>query len=309
MKQDVSPKTAHQSHAKGAEKLKAHLAMLTFSALIAGSFSFGGLAAQHMGAGPLTLWRYLLTVVVLGALTFGYARVPFQIPRQLWRFLILGGLIAVYMLTMFKALEFTDPVSTGAVFTLMPLLSAGFAFLLLGQHTRPGVLAGLIIAALGAVWVIFRANIQAILAFDIGQGELIFFVGVICHAIYVPLIRKFDRKENPFAFGSWVAACTVPWLLVPGAAGLATTDFASLPAIVWIAVVYLAVVTTAITFLLLQYASLRLPSSKVLGYGYLTPSFIIMLEGILGHGWVSLPVLAGALTTACGLALMALLPD
>jgi drug/metabolite transporter (DMT)-like permease len=242
-------------------------------------------------------------------MTFGYARVPFHFPKQWWRFLILGGLIAVYMLTMFKALEFTNPVSTGAVFTLMPLLSAGFAYLLLGQRTRPGVLAGLIIAALGAVWVIFRANIQAILAFDVGQGELIFFVGVICHAIYVPLIRKFGRDESPFAFGFWVAVFTVPWLLVPGGAGLVTTNFAALPAIVWIAVLYLAVVTTAITFLLLQYASMRLPASKVLGYGYLTPTFIILLEGLLGHGWTSLPVLAGALTTACGLLLMALLPD
>ena len=78
---------------------------------------------------------------------------------------------------------------------------------------------------------------------------------------------------------------------------------------VYAAVTYLAVVTTAGTFLLLQYASMRLPASKVLGYGYLTPSFIILLEGILGHGWASLPVLAGALITACGLALMAFLPD
>jgi len=309
MKQDVSPKTPHQVHTKGIEKLRAHLAMMSFAILIAGSFSFGGLATQHMGAGPLTLWRYLLTVIVLGLMTFGYARVPFHFPKQSWRFVILGGLIAVYMLTMFKALEFTNPVSTGAVFTLMPLLSAGFAYLLLGQRTRPGVLAGLIIAALGAVWVIFRANIQAILAFDIGQGELIFFVGVVCHAIYVPLIRKFGRQENPFAFGFWVAVFTVPWLLVPGGIGLITTDFTALPAIVWVAVLYLAVVTTAITFLLLQYASMRLPASKVLGYGYLTPSFIILLEGLLGHGWTSLPVLAGALTTGCGLLLMALLPD
>ncbi|MDO9414991.1 DMT family transporter [Pararhizobium sp.] len=310
LKQDTTlAAQRHTQHARGREKLLGHLAMLLFSVLIAGSFSFGGLATQHMAAGPLTLWRYLLTMAVLGLLTFGIMRVPFRFPAEVWRFVTLGGLIALYMLTMFKALEFTNPVSTGAVFTLMPLMSAGFAFLLLGQHTRPGVMAGLIIAALGAVWVIFRADIAAILAFDVGRGELIYFFGVVCHAIYVPLLRKFDRKENPLAFGFWVAVFTIPWLLVPGAVPLAKTDFAALPAVVWIAVAYLAVVTTAFTFLLLQYASLRLPSSKVLGYGYLTPTFIILLEGILGHGWVTLPIMLGALTTACGLLLMALLPD
>jgi drug/metabolite transporter (DMT)-like permease len=296
-------------HAKGREKLKGHLAMLLFAVLIAGSFSFGGLAARYMEAEPLTLWRYMLTIAVMAALAFGAFKVPAVWPKQVWRFLLLGGLIAIYMLTMFMALEFTSPVATGAVFTLMPLMSAGFALPVLGQKTRPGVLSGLIIAAAGAVWVIFRGNIDAILAFDVGTGEMIFFVGVICHALYVPLIRRFDRGEPAVAFGFWVTVGATVWLVPPGIRGLFDTDFSALPITVYAAVTYLAVVTTAGTFLLLQYASMRLPASKVLGYGYLTPSFIILLEGLLGHGWASLPVLAGALVTAGGLALMAFLPD
>jgi drug/metabolite transporter (DMT)-like permease len=296
-------------HAKGREKLKGHLAMLLFAVLIAGSFSFGGLAARSMEAEPLTLWRYIMTIVVMAALAFGAFRVPAVWPKEIWRFLVLGGLIAIYMLTMFTALEYTSPIATGAVFTLMPLLSAGFALPVLGQKTRPGVLAGLLIAAAGAVWVIFRGDIADILAFDVGTGEMIFFVGVVCHALYVPLIRRFDRGEPAVAFGFWVTAGATVWLVAPGIRSLLETDFSALPLAVYASVTYLAVVTTAGTFLLLQYASMRLPAPKVLGYGYLTPSFIILLEGILGHGWASLPVLAGALVTACGLALMALLPD
>ncbi len=296
-------------HATGREKLKGHLAMLLFAVLIAGSFSFGGLAARYMEAEPLMLWRYIMTIAVMAALAFGVFRVPARFPREAWRFLLLGGLIAIYMLTMFMALEFTSPVATGAVFTLMPLLSAAFALPVLGQKTRPGVLAGLIIAAAGAIWVIFRGDIGAILSFDVGTGEMIFFIGVVGHALYVPLIRRFDRGEPAVAFGFWVTVGATLWLVPPGIRDLLQVDFSALPLAVYAAVTYLAVVTTAGTFLLLQYASMRLPASKVLGYGYLTPSFIILLEGILGHGWASLPVLAGALVTACGLALMALLPD
>lgn len=182
------------------ERLLGHLAMLLFSTLIAGSFSFGGLAAQHMEAAPLTLWRYLLTVLVMAVLAFGVFRAPLAFPKESWRFLVLGGLIAFYMLTMFTALEFTDPVSTGAVFTLMPLLSAGFALLFLGQRTRSGVLVALMIAAVGAVWVIFRGSVEAILSFDIGRGEMIFFTGVAAHAAYVPLIRK---ARSSSACGGW----------------------------------------------------------------------------------------------------------
>ena len=303
------PVNQHTVHAKGSEKLKAHAAMLLFAALIAGSFSFGGMAAQHIDAGPLTLWRYLMTVVVMGILAFGILRAPFRAPQRIWRFALLGGLIAVYMLTMFVALEFTSPVQTGAVFTLMPLISAGFALLFIGQRTRPDVFIALVLAALGAIWVIFRADIQAILSFDVGRGELIFFVGVICHGAYVPLIRKFSQGDNPVAFGFWIVVFTIPWLLPTGAVSLATTDFISLPPMVWATIAYLSVVTTALTFMLLQYASMRLPAAKVLGYGYLTPTFIILLEGMLGHGWVSPEVFLGALVTAAGLLVMGLLRD
>lgn len=304
-----APANRHTVHATGREKLMAHAAMLLFAALIAGSFSFGGMAAQHLDAGPLTLWRYLMTMVVMGVMTFGILRVPLTAPRRVWRYALLGGLIAIYMLTMFAALEFTSPVQTGAVFTLMPLISAGFALIFIGQKTRPDVLVALVIAALGAIWVIFRADIQAILSFDVGRGELIYFVGVICHGAYVPLIRRFGQGENPVAFGFWVVVFTIPWLLPTGALPLATTDFAALPMTVWATIAYLSIVTTAITFMLLQYASMRLPAPKVLGYGYLTPTFIILLEGLLGHGWASPAVFLGALVTAAGLLVMGLLRD
>ena len=290
-------------------RVLAHLAMLLFAALIAGSFSFGGIAARAMDTGVLTFLRYLLTTLVMGVLAFGVFRQRFAWPVQPWRFLILGGLISFYMLTMFKALEFTSPVSTGAVFTLMPLMSAGFALLINRQKTRSMVLVSLVIAAAGAIWVIFRGDVAAILAFDVGRGEMIFFMGVIAHAIYVPLIRTFDRGEHPVVFGFWVTVFATGVLLLRAAPHLGDVDYAAVPHVVWLSLAYLAVVTTAITFMLLQFASMRLPAPKVLAYGYLTPSFIILLEGVMGHGWVTLPVLAGAAVTACGLAWMAALKD
>jgi len=61
--------------------------------------------------------------------------------------------------------------------------------------------------------------------------------------------------------------------------------------------------------LLLQFSSLRLPASKVLSYGYLTPAFILIIEGMLGHGWGNVSLWLGALVTALALAVMALAPD
>ena len=45
--------------------------------------------------------------------------------------------MAAYFVLMFEALAITDPVSTGAVFTLTPLMSAIFGYLLMRQITTP----------------------------------------------------------------------------------------------------------------------------------------------------------------------------
>ena len=54
---------------------------------------------------------------------------------------------------------------------------------------------------------------------------------------------------------------------------------------------------------------MRLPASKVLAYTYLTPCYIILFEGLLGHGWAGPSVAAGALVTVLGLVVLALSRD
>ena len=60
----------------------------------------------------------------------------------------------------------------------------------------------------------------------------------------------------------------------------------------------------ALTFFLLQYATLRLPSAKVMPYGYLVPVFVILWEGLLGHGWIAGPVWLGVAAVVLGLLIL-----
>jgi drug/metabolite transporter (DMT)-like permease len=307
----VSDKAAvsRTTHATGREKLLGHLAMVGFALLIAGSFSFGALTAPHIGPAPLNAIRFALGAAIIAALAFGVRRQPVRIPQAPWRYLVLGALMAVYFVTMFVALGIANPVSVGAVFTLNPLLAAVFGFFVLGQRARPVVIASLLVAASGALWVIFRGDIEAMLGLRIGRGEAIYSVGVACHALYAPLFRRFARGEPVVVSTFWVLFFTALCITVYGAGDILATDWASMPPVVWLAVFYLALFATAATFFLLQFASLRLPAAKVFAYGYLTPAFIIVLEGLLGHGWASGAVLAGAVVIVAGLVILALAPD
>jgi drug/metabolite transporter (DMT)-like permease len=286
------------------DAMRGHLAMLAFSALVAGSFSLGSMSAPLIAPGALTAARFLLASAIIGAAvaaTGGVSRGALAAP---WRYAVLGGLFGIYFVLMFEGLKTAPPVATAAVFTLTPAMSAGFGWLLLRQRLTPRIATALIVGALGALWVIFRGSHAALVEFDLGRGEAIYLVGCIAHAVYTPMVRRLNRGESPlvFTFGTLLAgfALITAW----GWHDIRATDWAHLPAIVWITLAYVSVFASAVTFVLLQYATLRLPSSKVMAYTYLTPSWVILWEIALGHGAPRPVVLTGVATTALALVML-----
>lgn len=281
-----------------------HLAMLLFSALVAGSFSLGSIVANDIAPMAVTAARFLIAAAVIGTAALVTTGFPKSAARAPWRYLLLGSLFAIYFVLMFVGLKTAPPVSTAAVFTLTPILSAGFGYVLLRQITTPRMALALAIGAVGAVWVIFRADLSALLQFNVGRGEMIYFVGCVAHAVYTPLVPKLNRGEPPvvFTFGMLLAGCVI--LTVVGWSDIRATDWASLPLIVWVTVFYLGIFASAATFVLLQFAALNLPSAKVMAYTYLVPSWVILWEIGLGNGAPKALVAIGVLMTCVALLML-----
>ena len=284
-----------------------HAAMLAFSALVAGSFSLGSMAANEIAPAALNAARFAIAGGVIGAAALATTGLPRAAFRAPWRYVVLGGLFAVYFVLMFEGLKTAPPVSAAAVFTLTPVMAGGFGWLVLRQVTTPRMALALGIGAVGALWVIFRADLGALAAFEIGRGEAIYFLGCVSHALYTPMVRRLNRGEPAvvFTFGMLVAGALL--LTAYGWNDIRATDWASLPPIVWITLIYVAVFASAATFVLLQFATLRLPSAKVMAYTYLTPSWVIGWELALGNGAPGPLVLGGVGLTM--LALWLLLRD
>lgn len=288
------------------EALKGHAAMLVFSASVAGSFSLGSLVANDIAPAALNAVRFLITAVVLAGLAGmigrrGYQRADFRAP---WRYLLLGGLFAGYFVLMFEALKTAAPVSMGAVFTLTPLMTAGFAWALLRQHLSGWMALALAIGAAGAVWVIFGGEVSALMGLKLGRGEVIFFIGCILHAAFTPLLRRLNRGEPALVITSLVMAAGFCVLVVYGWNDLRATQWLDLSPLIWITLFYLALAANALTVVLLQFAGQRLPSSKVMAYTYLTPAWIILWELALGQGIPGAMVLPGIALIALALIML-----
>lgn len=278
--------------------------MLAFSALVAGSFSLGQRIANQIDPAALTLVRFLLAAVVMAAIVQagpGFRRAHLRAP---WRWGLLGGIYAIYFVLMFEGLKTASSVSTAAVFTLSPLLSAAFGWLLLRQVMTARMAAALAIGAAGALWVIFRADWAAFLRFEVGRGEVIYFVGCIVHAA-LPSVMKMTNRGEPQLVATTMLlaggfATLLPWGLGPAMA----TNWPSLPLLVWVTVAYVALIASGATALLLAVASQRLPGAKVMAYTYLVPSWVIGWELALGAAPPPTLVMVGIGMTIVALAML-----
>ncbi|MDE2790178.1 MAG: DMT family transporter [Paracoccaceae bacterium] len=281
-----------------------HLSMLAFSLLIAGSFSIGVRIANLMDPTALTAIRFLISGMIVGicaAFGPGFRREHF---RGAWRYGVLGVLFATYFVLMFEGLKTAPAVSASAVFTLTPILSGVAGYFILRQVMTGRMALALAVGACGALWVIFRADPVALLQVDIGYGEAIYLVGCGFHAVYTPMIARLSRGEPAMVvtFGMtvsgflYLAALSLPELL--------RIDWTALPWVFWAGLVYLAVFSSSMSFFFLSYASVRLPSAKVMAYTYLTPSWVTAWEFALTGDLPPPLILAGIGATVIAVLLL-----
>ncbi len=277
---------------------QSHIAMLGFSILIAGSFSLGSMVANDISPIALTAVRFVLVAFIVGSIALFSGSIARKELTASWRYFVLGGTFSLYFILMFEGLKTASPVSAVAVFTLIPAMSCWLGFVILGQMVSGRTLLAVVIGATGSLWVVFRADFLALTMSSVGRGELIYFVGCVAHAFMPILFRGLNRGENPVmvTFGLLVSGALI--LCLFGAGEIIQTDWKGLPGLVWITIFYVAVFATAVTSVCLQFASMHLPAANVMAYTYLTPTWVLLWEILLGHDMPPFWIWGGVLLTA-----------
>ena len=232
----------------------------------------------------------------------GLPRPAFDAP---WRYLVLAWLLHLFTLSDVRGAENRAFGQCGGGVYPDPDDRAGFGWLLLRQRMHVAHGLALAIGAVGALWVIFRADVQALLRFEIGRGEVIYFAGCrmpcVIHAagaqvepwrdrVDVSLSARLRARRDPDR--CWLDGFDGDGLGQLAADGLGD-DY-----------LYSGVCDGA-TFTLLQFAALRLPSSKVMAYTYLVPAWVMVWDVALGAVRAAAGRGCGGCTDGCGVGAIA----
>lgn len=268
---------------------QAHLYMVVFTLIVAGSFPVAAAITAGIDATVLTFWRFLAATLIFGCM-LPFARNALRPGwKDILRYCAVGGSYAMFFILMFAALKETSALNTSTIYTTMPLLT-----LLLGGLTGEpfnGRQLGILALSMAAtLWVIFNGDVHRMMALQFARGDLIFFVGTAFMAVYMLLMKKFQRDESQryFVFYSLLVATVA--LCVAGTwrnGGLAWPAPRQ-----WLGIAYLAGPSTAVTFWILQRAVPLLGPNRVVAYTFLTPSVVALLDwglGLSAPQWSLLP--------------------
>lgn len=265
-------------------RLRAHLLLLLWAVLVASSFPVADLFNPILSTNLLVSVRFILAgTILLGVM--GRSVVPGPLSSLIYS--VLGLLLGGFFSIMFTALHYTSPLTLAALFVTQPLFAYLISVAVKLEPMQLKRLATLSVAALAALVIVSRAELDRLLALDFGFGEWLFLFGCVLSAGYNNLSRYASDKglipANPLR-------TTCLSLLAGGILiGLPESVSGGLPAFVTeiglndlAALLYLTLFTTLVTFWILQHVTLRLSPSMVAAYGYLPPMIVLFSELALG---------------------------
>jgi drug/metabolite transporter (DMT)-like permease len=109
-----------------------------------------------------------------------------------WRYLALLGLsgIGIFNTLQYTALNYTTALNVLLMQPALPLLVAGFAFLLLRERLTAGQFGGIVISLFGVVLIVTNGDLGLLASLQLNPGDLIFFFAMFVYAFYAAMLKR-----------------------------------------------------------------------------------------------------------------------
>ncbi|MEM6465922.1 MAG: DMT family transporter [Pseudomonadota bacterium] len=270
------------NHHLAGSQMHVHGLMLVATLLVATSFPVAAAITEGLDTLVLTFLRFALATALFGPLVFWSHGLKLPSATDLLRYSALSLLLVTFFICMFVSLHFTTPLNTAAIFALHPVITAFLAALLLRETLSTTARFALPIGAVGAIWVVFRGDLEALLALEVGQGDVIFLAGTLALAAYSTLIKVLHRGEPMAVMTFWILATGTVWLFAFSALRLGEVEWQQVSGSIWAGIAYLSVFTTIVTFFLVQWNTTKIGPTRVASYTFLNPGLVVVLSIALG---------------------------
>lgn len=194
--------------------------------------------------------------------------------------------VAINMLTFFKGLSFTSPISASVIMLTTPILVLLLSAFIIKARLLKRNVFGILLGLFGAAFLIFYGK-------SIGNapnailGNLLVFVNASSYAFYLIIVKKLMDKYNAFTFVKWIYTFGLLMVLPFGWNEYQEIQWATIPTIILWEIGFVVLFTTFFTYMFNLVSMRQLPPTTVAVFIYVQPVFATIYAISLGKDTIT----------------------
>jgi drug/metabolite transporter (DMT)-like permease len=211
--------------------------------------------------------------------------------------------VALNMLTFFKGLSFTSPISAAVIMVTTPIIVLLLSAFIMKERIKARKIVGIVLGLVGTGFLILYGKSVGN-ATNAMLGNLLVFINAVSYGFYLILVKKLMDKYNAFTFVKWIYTFGLLMVIPFGWSEYQQIQWQQLPlAIVW-EIVFVVVFTTFFTYLFNLVSMRELKPTTVAVFIYLQPLFATIFAMSLGKDQLTWVKVASAVLIFSGVFLV-----
>ncbi|MGV3697794.1 DMT family transporter [Flavobacterium sp.] len=189
--------------------------------------------------------------------------------------------VALNMLTFFKGLNYTSPISASVIMVTTPIIVMILSAILIREKVKPRKVLGILIGLFGAGFLILYGRSIGN-ATNATWGNLLVFINAVSYAFYLIVVKKLMDKYNAFTFVKWIYTFGLLMVLPFGWSECQQIQWGIIPFDILWAIGFVIVFTTFLTYLFNLVSMRELKPTTVAVFIYLQPLIATLYAIVLG---------------------------
>jgi len=212
--------------------------------------------------------------------------------------------VGLNMLSFFKGLSLTTPISASVMMVTTPILVLIFSSILLKEQIIKRRILGIVIGLIGAIILIVYGNTSEQNASNKILGNFLVFVNAASYAVYLVIVKKLIEKYHPIVFAKWMYLVGFFIVFPFGFSEFLEVQWQTLPTDILLKASFVILFTTCITYLFNLFALSKLKPTTVSVFIYLQPVIASIYALIVGSDHFNLTKITATLLIFLGVFLV-----
>lgn len=211
--------------------------------------------------------------------------------------------VAFNMLTFFKGLSLTSPISAAVIMVSTPMIVLVLSAIIMKERLKKRMVLGIILGLIGTASLILYGKSIGDTS-QSGLGNFLVLVNAISYGFYLIIVKKLMNKYSVFTFVKWIYLFGFIMVLPFGWSQFSTVDWTIVPTVIYWKIGFVVVISTFLTYLLNLLSMKELKPTTVAVFIYLQPLFASIFAISLGKDTLSLVKIGSALLIFSGVYLV-----